>query len=355
MVSKSNVILFAFLLFLFSKNNIVLGQATPNPCNFSKINCGEGPINTLYTSFSSDTIFYTPPGRSMPFWFALGDSVTEIIDTTGHYNFSLSKISGPGDIKGIPGTLSGYYSYLTDISFSAIGTYEVAVNVSGFPGSFVGRMVFVVPPEIDFCSEAPGGDCGNVIGNQIFPKQISGGVVPVDEVLPEILVGVVDSVSGLLDSSFSGTIYIEKASGPGQIYGILSMSGERWFNFNYLRFSEPGSYVLRFFTEDSLLYKEAFVNVEVIQTTNGLIFLTGEDLSIYPNPFQDKITLTSSYDLKGTRIELLNCSGQQVFCKYVLASKKRIVLNVTDLAKGIYVLNVSGTETFQNKTLKIIK
>ena len=291
----------------------------------------------------------------MPFWFALGDSVTEIIDTTGSYNFSLSKISGPGDIKGIPGTLNGYYSYLTDISFSAIGTYEVAVNVGGFPGSFVGRMVFVVPPEIDFCTEAPGGDCGEVTGNQVFPKQISGGVVPVDEVLPEILVGVIDSVSGLLDSSFSGTIYIEKASGPGELYGVLSMAGERWFNFNNLKLSEPGMYVLRFFTEDSALYKEAFVEVEVIQATNSSVVLVRDDLSVYPNPFQDKITLTSSYDLKGVTIELLNYSGQKVFFRHVSKSTQRLVLNTDDLTSGLYILSLFGTHVFQNKTLKIVK
>ena len=355
MLSKSNVVLFVFTLFLFSKNNIVLGQATPNPCDFSKINCGEVPINTLYTSFFGDTIVYSSPGRSMPFWFALGDSVTEIIDTTGSYNFSLSKISGPGDIKGIPGTLNGYYSYLTDISFSAIGTYVVAVNVGGFPGSFVGTLIFVVPPEMDFCSQAPGGDCGEVTGNQIFPKQISGGVVPVDEVLPEIVVGVIDSVSGLLDSSSSGTIYIEKVSGPGELYGVLSMAGERWFNFNNLKLSEPGMYMLRFFTEDSALYKEAFVEVEAIQTTNSSVVSARDNLSVYPNPFQDKIILTSSYDLKGSMIELLNYSGQKVFYTDVSTSQKRIVLNVDNLTKGIYLLNVSGTAIFQNKTLKLIK
>ena len=96
-------------------------QATPNPCDFAKINCGLADRNTLFTSFDGDTIVYAPPVRSMPFWFALGDGGTEVIDTSGAYNFSLSKVSGPGDIKGVPGTLNGYYAYLDDISFSEIG------------------------------------------------------------------------------------------------------------------------------------------------------------------------------------------------------------------------------------------
>ena len=120
-------------------------------------------------------------------------------------------------------------------------------------------------------------------------------MVPVDEVLPEILVGVIDSVSGLLDSSFSGTIYIEKASGPGELYGVLSMAGERWFNFNNLKLSEPGMYVLRFFTEDSALYKEAFVEVEVIQATNSSVVLVrDDDGQKQPNSIVEKIGETNS-------------------------------------------------------------
>ena len=362
MYFKKKLSIFIYSLFLLFSCDVVFAQAIPNPCGFSKINCGEASINVLYTSFFSDTIVYAPPGRSMPFWFAFGDSVTEIIDTTGAYNFSLSKVSGPGDIKGVPGTAMGYYSYLSDISFSEVGTYEVQVNVSGFPGSFVGKFVFIVPPEIDFCSEAPAGKCGVITGfggtsssNQIFLKKSSSDVVPVDEVMPGILVGVIDSVSGLLDSTFSGTIYIEKTSGPGELYGILSMTGERWFNFNNLRISEPGYYTLRFFSEDKSFYNEAFVEIEVGETPNGFITLPRNNLVVYPNPFDNKIVCISSSDLKGVKIEIFTCSGQKVVERKVSSSLNQVILDTEVLKHGVYVLSITGTNSFENKTFKIVK
>jgi hypothetical protein len=95
--------------------------------------------------------------------------------------------------------------------------------------------------------------------------------------------------------------------------------------------------------------------VEVIQATNSSVVLVRDDLSVYPNPFQDKITLTSSYDLKGVTIELLNYSGQKVFFRYVSKSTQRLVLNTDDLTSGLYILSLFGTHVFQNKTLKIVK
>ena len=108
---------------------------------------------------------------------------------------------------------------IDDISFSEIGTYIVHVNVSGFPGSFVGTLVFIVPPEINFCNEAPGGDCSSGGGNQIFAKPQETNVIPVDAVIP-IKVGVIDTLTGFLDSSYSGTIKVDKLIAPGEMNGI---------------------------------------------------------------------------------------------------------------------------------------
>ena len=351
---KNNFLIFYFLLFLFCENNIILGQSTPSPCTFAKINCGEGQKNTLYNSFFSNTIVYASPGKSMPFWFAFGDSATGIIDTTGSYNFSLSKLSGPGDIIGDSGTITGYYSYFNDISFSEVGNYKVLVDVSGFQGSFVGELYFTVPPEEDFCNDPLFQGCVNGGGNQILAQPQLSNVVPVDEVMP-VKVGVVDSTTGSLDSSFSGTIYVNQVDGPGELYGALSMTGEGWFNFSNLRFSKPGSYLIRFFSEDSSLYKDALVDVEVVQTTNSALILDVDNLMVYPNPFQDKITLSSDYDLKGISVELLNFSGQEVLKEDISESSQRLVLNVDHLKKGVYFLIISEKNWSANKILKIVK
>jgi len=85
---KSKYVTYIYFFLLIFANNLLVAQATPNPCSFSKIKCGEGQKNTLYNSFFSETVVYSPPGTSMPIWFAFGDSLTSIIDTTGSYNFT---------------------------------------------------------------------------------------------------------------------------------------------------------------------------------------------------------------------------------------------------------------------------
>jgi len=345
--SLNTILPFIFLLSTLK----VDAQAIPNPCDFEKVVCGESSVTKLFTSFDSDTIMYAPPGRSMPFWFAFGDPQTGIIDTLGSYNFSLSKVSGPGDIKGVPGTSNGYYAYLKDISFSEIGTYHVSINVSGHPGSFVGNLVFEVPPEANFCEESPNGDCVNGGGNQLFAKPQASNVIPVDAVLP-IRVGVINSLTGSLDSSYSGTIYVDQISGPGELYGILSMTGVKWFDFNHLKFSAEGIYTIRFYEEDSNAYEEAFVEVEVIAGTNSTREVSFEKSMVFPNPIGDVMHIQIDSPHKNNVIEVFNTKGQLVLTHQITAGQKFCSINTTKLEQGVYFIKLP---TPLNTLLKVIK
>jgi len=290
----------------------------------------------------------------MPFWFAFGDSVTGIIDTTGTYNFSLSKVSGPGDIQGNSGTTTGYYSYLDNISFSDFGNYEVDVNVSGYPGSFVGKLKFIVPPEKDFCDVSNFGGCDSAGGNQILAIPEFSNVVPVDEVMP-IMVGLVDSNTGLLDSTFTGTIEVDKLSGPGELYGILSMTGGPWFNFNYLQFNEEGLYTIRFFEENIGQYKDGLLDLEVIETANGLMIFPFSELEVYPNPFDDEIVITSKKGLNGIRVIFSNSLGQKVFENNISNSINKIKIDTRELNLGVYFVTVIDSQFSKITTYKLVK
>jgi hypothetical protein len=351
---------FLLLIFLMFTVDFIIAQSIPNPCDFEKVTCGDVEISALLNSFDNDTISYALPGRSMPFWFAFGDSVTEIIDTSSVPIFqSIEIINEPGSPSTYPiweTRVKEYYTYLTDVSFSEAGTYSVSLmGIGDQVGNFKKDLVFIVPSETNFCEEVPAGKCGAVTGNQIFLKKSSSNVVPVDEVMPEILVGVIDSVSGVLDSAFSGTIYVEKETGPGELYGILSMSGDRWFNFNNLKFSQAGYYTLRFFLEDTLLYNHAFVDVEVGETANGFSVLPRNNLVVYPNPFGNKIICSANSDLKGGKIELFTCSGQKVLERKVFKSLNQIILDTDDLTPGVYILSITGASFFEKNTFKIVK
>ena len=354
MTFRIKTLLVFFILTLFFTTGTSIAQSTPNPCGFSIINCGEGPKNALYNSFFSNAIIYASPGNSMPFWFAFGDSVTGIIDTTGTYNFSLSKVSGPGDIQGNSGTTTGYYSYLDNISFSEFGNYEVDVNVSGYPGSFVGKLKFIVPPEKDFCDVSNFGGCDSAGGNQILAIPEFSNVVPVDEVMP-IMVGLVDSNTGLLDSTFSGTIDVDKVSGPGELYGVLSMTGGPWFSFNYLQFSEEGLYTIRFFEENIEEYKEALLDIQVIETTNGFEISPLSDLKIYPNPFDNQLIIKANPNLQGGSVQFSNSLGQSVLQKKLERSVNNIKIDTSELCLGVYFVTLFDSQFSKITTFKIVK
>mgnify|MGYP001164110073 CR=1 FL=1 len=351
---KNKFIAYISFVFLLFGSNHIISQSTPNPCDFSKINCGEGEKNKLYTSFPEDTIVYAPPGMSMPFWFAFGDSSTGIIDTTGAYSFSLSKVEGPGDIEGVLKTTKGYYSYLNDISFSEVGTYKIEINVGDSSDSLAGRLLFIVPAEENFCGDIRFGECVEGGGNQILAQPKFSSVVPVDEVMP-IMVGVVDSSNGFLDSTFFGTIDVNKVSGPGELYGILSMTGGPWFNFNYIQFSEEGFYTIRFFEESLTSYKESLMNVQVVETVSGLITIPLSHLRVYPNPFDDQVVIENKNGLKGLKLLFSNSLGQNVLERNIANSSNKVKINTSELSDGVYFVTLSDQEALKVTTFKIVK
>lgn len=351
-MNKTKFLTLLFILFILVEG--ALAQATPDPCDFPNITCATSDRNAILNSFGTDEVLYSSVGTSMPFWFAIGDSSSRVIDTTLATNlFVLTKLSGPGAMLGVPGTLPGYLSYLSNISFTQSGTYEIKVSISGTNDSFEDVLTFVVPPEADFCLEAPRGGCDKVKGNKIFAQRRSSGVIPVDAVIP-IRVGVIDSLSGLLDSTYSGTIYANKLSGPGMLYGTLSMSGVKWFDFTNLRFSEEGLYTIRFYEGNPSLYREETVDVEVFGTSTVLKSVLIDGFKVYPNPVNDQFTISSKRDLEGSLIDVFSHSGQRVLSRKVINSGNQYLINITGLKQGVYLVRVSA-ENAVHSIFKIVK
>jgi len=352
MFNKTKPLTLLIILFVMGEN--LFAQLTPNPCDFPNITCAKSEQNTIINSFGTDEIEYSSIGTSMPFWFAIGDSISGIIDTTVTTNlFILTKLSGPGAMLGVSGTLPGYYGYLNDISFTQSGIYEIKVSTSGTDFSFEDVLTFVVPPEVDFCPEAPEGGCDKIIGNKLFAQRRSIGVIPVDAVVP-VRVGVIDSLSGLIDSSYSGTIYANKLSGPGLLYGALSMSGKKWFDFTNLRLSEEGLYTIRFYEANPSLYREDTINVMVFGALTGLKSILMDGFKVYPNPVNDVFTISSKKDLKGSVINIFSSSGQKVLSQDITENGFKFSVNASFLPSGFYLVNIKGS-AIENHIFKIVK
>jgi len=339
------------LLLIFVISPKVNAQATPNPCGFPNVTCNENVRNGIVNSFGSSTINYASAGRSMPFWFAIGDTVTNAIDTTTNAIFHMFLISGPGEINGIKFTGQNTHEYYDSIVFNFPGTYYLQVN-EGF-SKLLDTLTFIVPSEVSFCSQVPGGDCDSVKGNQIFAFRQSSTIIPVDAVLP-ITVGVIDSASGLLDTAFVGTIYAELANGPGVLYGSLSMTGIRWFNFTNLRFSEEGFYTVRFYEENESKYADALVDVEVIEFSSGIQVVTLNGFKAYPNPINNQFIISSKSDLNGSLIEIFSDSGKRFLSKKINDFGNEYLMNTTDLKQGVYLVRIS-TENTIHSIFKIVK
>jgi hypothetical protein len=343
-------IIISFILSLIT-SDIIIAQANPDPCNFPNVTCTIGVRNGIVNSFGCKKIIYASPDRSMPFWLAVGDTSTSVVDTTTSILFILHQISGPGLLEGNPATLPSKYVYLNDISFTENGTYEIGITAGGGTG-LIDTLIFIVPPESDFCSESPGGDCSTITGNEIFAVP-AFSIITVDAVIP-VKVGTIDSLTGFLDSTFIGTIYVEKLSGPGLLYGTLSMSGGSWFNFTNIRFSAEGLYQIRFYEEGLSNYKEAIVEIEVISPTSTGLILSSK-LAVYPNPFSNQLTINVNSGLAGGAMTLYDYTGKKVLSQKIKSHTKEFKIDTHFLEAGIYLVNFYDTNSSIYYSSKIVK
>ncbi len=345
----SVLLIFAFGTFLTS-----IAQSNPNPCSAPNYDCQVGGANGIVFSVDSDTLYYAAPGTSMPFWAAAGDTVTGVIDSTVLATFNILKLSGPGDMEGLPGTGElNYYGYYNELNFTLPGIYQIEVIAGGGSG-FSRKLMISVLPEIDFCVESPAGICGVSPGNEIFAKPQLSTVIPVDAVFP-VTAGLIDSTTGVLDSTFSGTIYVGQLSGPGILYGTLSMSGDKWFHFNDIRFTEEGIYEIIFYEEDSLKYKNAELEVEVVDVTgNGEI--NESTFIVFPNPIKNHAIIELGNDVGNIDLKVHDLTGTLISQKNLSSSSSVFYLELSGLPNGVYFLSLSvGTGLLETKKIVINK
>jgi hypothetical protein len=335
---------------LFSTN--LDAQANPDPCTTPNITCINGGGNGIITSFGTKNIIYTSPGRSMPFWVAFGDTVTNNIDTSSNNTYLLSQVSGPGQMNGSTALTYDKYTYFNEIVFSQFGDYEIKINQNNF--GIIDTFHFTVVPEVDFCPSAPGGGCAVTGGNEIFSKPTFSNVIPVDAVFP-ITVGVIDSVTKLLNSAFTGSIYVEKISGPGPIYGTLSMSGKGWFTFSNIRFDQVGMYKIRFYEESKTTYKTDEVQVEVVAAN----YINENDnvlkINAFPNPFNEQLSIFSPDQSSDITISIFDSKGQLVLDATANGNQEKVIFNTKFLKPGIYILNINSIDKTIIKNKIIVK
>ncbi|MFN0188257.1 MAG: T9SS type A sorting domain-containing protein [Bacteroidia bacterium] len=156
--------------------------------------------------------------------------------------------------------------------------------------------------------------------------------------LYETLVIKTDS-SGFIGNCDEGSISLPSTNFPLQTFNLTA-------NFlpanmlNYFPFNFPDSNIT------PVIYD--------LCALTGMNQVNESDISLFPNPFENQITINSSQLVKGeTTFTINTISGQEVFNRFVKNYTGTIQLNIGELNTGIYFLKISNGSNLITK--KIIK
>ena len=133
---------------------------------------------------------------------------------------------------------------------------------------------------------------------------------------------------------------------------IDGMIDEEKMNFTLLR--EGKKYTMEYNLDETSYNDEHFVQdgftkidfIDLIPT--GMTTMKEDAFVVFPNPFDDRIYINNTNSGK-IKISLANIVGNVVYEKYT--SDKDIVLNVSKLERGIYLLRVTSKHATFTKTL----
>lgn len=123
--------------------------------------------------------------------------------------------------------------------------------------------------------------------------------------------------------------------GVGSIHGPIFPNGPVKFSTEM-----PDSLILTCTHSNSQeFWKHPSYNVCYLNNVLGVDNKTNNELSIYPNPFQDNIRIKLS-ELDNYRISIFNSKGQKVIEKEISSDFVRI--DLTDFDDGIYFLTIAN-------------
>jgi PKD repeat protein len=93
--------------------------------------------------------------------------------------------------------------------------------------------------------------------------------------------------------------------------------------------------------------EEVYVNITAISNVDP-----GSALQIYPNPANEKITI-SGFDSGIKQLELVDLAGKTVFFQEITSPQKNFVVNTMNLENGIYFLKINSANKTDGKKIVI--
>jgi hypothetical protein len=138
----------------------------------------------------------------------------------------------------------------------------------------------------------------------------------------------------------------------GNDYGVYQTNdqGVNWFDISgfsgassakFLTKSSADLYVL----QGGKLWKKSLVSLGVTRINNGI---KNHEISIFPNPVNDKIFINSKFQIKN--YEIIGASGQTV----LLGNLNNQSIDMSTLRNGLYLINLTTSDN-KRITYKIVK
>ncbi len=180
----------------------------------------------------------------------------------------------------------------------------------------------------------------------------------------------------------NGLLYIhaEDAIFPGVPQGLLSFDGTTWITYTTSNSGLPEQFVKRMSADTlgniwitttgmgiAIFNPAGVVGYDCLDKTlqmcttptaiNENNYTSGNDISVYPNPFQSTTTLEFNLsENKNASISIVDVEGRivkKISTKNLLSGKNRITIDLSELKAGIYFCKLISNENLQ--AVKLIK
>ncbi len=92
--------------------------------------------------------------------------------------------------------------------------------------------------------------------------------------------------------------------------------------------------------------------VKVIESTSGIATINSNNLKVYPNPSNGILNIESA---DNAVVQLFDLSGKQVMMNVRVIANERHLINIQDLANGIYMMKISTDKTVATQKIVVNK
>ncbi len=123
-----------------------------------------------------------------------------------------------------------------------------------------------------------------------------------------------------------------------------------WLNYQLKKNCVSGAQFDSIISSDaSIIFKK---NCLLCKTNTVIEYLKPSSFDVFPNPTSGQITIQSSKKLFNATIKLYNITGQ-IFTQKANLSGDNFTVDLSEFAKGVYVLEISGAEGLER--VKVVK